>query len=1262
MSCKLPCRHTRHTPFLSLLFLALAWPLPAPGAAEEDLLALALRSPLEKKGDYDALARSWLEALPALAGEYRIELLIRRLTSLRGSLRDEMALLPLAEKALETEYAAGTVRPMLLDLVSDLYRRAGRDDDRKRVTAGRGYLLHWLVMGPFGKGRSSVFLRSFPPEAEQKLDATYKDGWQELAWRKAARASPEPRIEPFDFAYPSSGVVYLLAQVRSEREIEAVLQRGTDNAMQVWLNGTRVADDDPHHEQLENRRYTGIRLAKGWNRVLVKTRATFWMRICDPSGHSFPPGTLIEEEGRELHPVEGAPDPRWPGPFNVAALAPWAAWVKDLTARDAASGDGAGASRALLPDARIGLAMLFDAYGRDELAVAEAQKALKALPEDAFIAFHAGDIFRRARYLPATVSKNRAQGAFEAALKADPAFVPAYERVASFLEEDEKPAQAALKVKEALEREPAFLPGLLRLQSIYSSKSWEAERIEVMRELERVAPSSTAPALFWASHSKNLDNLSGAVEWCRKAIDLDRGNYRHRLLLAELEQQRGRRKEAEDALREAVRLEPDLGAPAGLLGSFLANQDRVEEALSLARSRAERDPDDPGEQEALAELLDKAGRKDLALEALRKARALDPGRLKLRRALARLETVPPPAAPASGDGGRARMDEFWAPYDEKLEDWFLQVPQEGPLVDKAASIIALDITVTRVELDGSSSEYVHQATKLLTEESKEDQANVRTSGEVVLLRTVTPSGESLEPVAAEGGNSWVMPGLEKGAFVEYAYRADSPERHGGELRLSAFYFQDMRFKESFLVSRYVLLLPEGVDPGILESNVRADARERQGKVELARVEKTVRELAGGGKAIIYEARNVPRLEREQLMPSAEEYVPNVQVREKTTWEEVAGDLRGRYAGSTLATPELDEEARKVTQGIEDPVARARALYEHVNKIVPTEGRSSRAAQVLLEKAGNRNVLYKALLDLSGVPAEWAFLRPKEAVMPRTDWAYPSAGLFSYTFVAVLPEGKAPLFVSLSDRQTPFGRLSEHLQGGKALLVGEKGHRIALVEAESLEASSSSLVAALKLEDGVDVACDVELISRSVTTSAQKEQLKTLPAFQKDLVLRQIVNQMFPGAKVKSCEMKGLDEPEKPFAIAASLTAPKLIKKSGDGFLLKPLFQPLQMVKSFAGRSQREHPCHFRSQRVSRDAIRVEGGASYRLERTPSDVTLVSALGTYSLAFKTDGNGVAVTRELTLLPGRLTADEFPAFVDFCEQVDAAERESIIFQKL
>src|SRR5882762_10048369 len=106
------------------VFIVLA---SARGAEDpKELLSLALRSPLERAGDYDALALSWLEAVPKNAADFRVELILRRLNSLRPFLRDEPALIAPLQSAMSAPFASGTMVEILRDMLLDLYRRTGR--------------------------------------------------------------------------------------------------------------------------------------------------------------------------------------------------------------------------------------------------------------------------------------------------------------------------------------------------------------------------------------------------------------------------------------------------------------------------------------------------------------------------------------------------------------------------------------------------------------------------------------------------------------------------------------------------------------------------------------------------------------------------------------------------------------------------------------------------------------------------------------------------------------------------------------------------------------------------------------------------------------------------------------------------------------------------------------------------------------------------------------------------------------------------------
>src|SRR5690606_1930803 len=322
---------------------------------------------------------------------------------------------------------------------------------------------------------------------------------------------------------------------------------------------------------------------------------------------------------------------------------------------------------------------------------------------------------------------------------------------------------------------------------------------------------------------------------------------------------------------------------------------------------------------------------------------IDPGHLRLRDWL---------------DSNEGLADEFWRPYDEKLEDWIDRVPTSGPLVSEAGAICVLDLSVIKVWPDGSSRRYVHQYFRLLSEENKDEIAQVTTPGEIVTLRTVAPDGQSYEPVPALGRRQFVLPGVRPGAFSDVAYVIEAAHNGTGRFESPSFFFQDYTFRQSFLLSRYVILLPEGIEGDIIERNLRP-AEAESGR---AKVESRVVELEDGYRALSWEAREVPRLRREGFMPANDDYLATVSIVAPSAWQDVERDLRRSIDGlDTRATPELERLVAERTAGIEKPIDKAHALHRLVSELVPDAGGSTSAIATYHEKSGDRLVLLKALL-------------------------------------------------------------------------------------------------------------------------------------------------------------------------------------------------------------------------------------------------------------------------------------------------------------
>ncbi|HVV51047.1 MAG TPA: hypothetical protein VHO06_15370, partial [Polyangia bacterium] len=159
-------------------------------------------------------------------------------------------------------------------LLAHLLDERGARDEAAALRASLGFLRHPLVIGPFGEGRAS-FGTAFPPEAERAAPVpghTYPGKVHDVAWRSgeaAVRAGAlylDGLLRPDDQA-----VAYVAAFVHSDRARAAALRLGSPGPVKVWVNGAPVFARDVVRTAALDQDAAGIRLGRGWNRILIKT-------------------------------------------------------------------------------------------------------------------------------------------------------------------------------------------------------------------------------------------------------------------------------------------------------------------------------------------------------------------------------------------------------------------------------------------------------------------------------------------------------------------------------------------------------------------------------------------------------------------------------------------------------------------------------------------------------------------------------------------------------------------------------------------------------------------------------------------------------------------------------------------------------------------------------------------------------------------------------------------------------------------------------
>ncbi len=315
-----------------------------------------------------------------LAAEAKAPQAVSPLAALAGL--DELVAPAALEAALRPGIVPGAhplVAAQAALILAHLLEQRGEAGEAAALRAPLGLLSHWFVIGPFGDGRAS-FATRFPPESEKappEVGRSYPGKLREVSWRAGDAAMRDGVLYLDGLLRPDTqAVAYVVAYVRSDRARPAALRLGSAGPLKVWWNGAEVLSRDVARPAALDQDAVGVRLQRGWNRLMIKTVVTdgawrLYARLTEPSGA---PLRLAETRGTAPPPATWAPQ------AGAAGTAPRIATLDaQLAARIARAGGGAAGAAAWLDRGRA-LAWLAP-RDRDDHAPADAfARALALAP------------------------------------------------------------------------------------------------------------------------------------------------------------------------------------------------------------------------------------------------------------------------------------------------------------------------------------------------------------------------------------------------------------------------------------------------------------------------------------------------------------------------------------------------------------------------------------------------------------------------------------------------------------------------------------------------------------------------------------------------------------------------------------------------------------------------------------------------------------------------------------------------------------------
>ncbi|MCA9610079.1 MAG: hypothetical protein KC619_30995, partial [Myxococcales bacterium] len=746
-----------------------------------------------------------------------------------------------------------------------------------RVGATLDFIDRWMLIGAFDNDQGRGFFAEHPPETEIDLDAEYRGLLQPIRWRPASLYDRSGLLRVGDHVSPDSwGVAYLLTHVHTDAERDVQLRLTTPSGVRVWLNGSRVIDQERVSRPETDNLVVPVHLVAGWNRILVKSAQgdqsewIFGARITELDG-ARADGLRFDTALHDL--PEGIDDYE---PANVSLLTDVIAAIEPplrrelLTHHDAIrngyEGDALASARSLLEQAPHHPVVLYHAalthWTNDELGVAQdlLNDAVTRYPESAGYLYQRGAFYRE---------RDRFDRAIE-------------------------------DLERARELTPEARFATMSLAGVFEDRTWREHQCRVLEQAAERWPDSgwAVRALGFCMQQRGYVDAARALHERADGIEPGhRWNLERLALLARGRQDHDAMIRLADRMRALAPWSVETLVDAGDHYRFAG---RRPEAQALYEEAVDRDPVWSAPRQRLGFMAFEDGDAARALEHWTAALARDPdnGALADRVEFLREDEDDP--------------DRQLMPSDAQIDQ---ALAMELPIDPGAHTVLLLDDEVTTVQQDGSARHRITQVSLATTTTGRDEliQNRVPASARVLRAFSVAADGSRQEASSIRGGVIRFR-GLDVGSKVvlQYVYHSAPPQFLPNHY-VGSWLFQGVH--RQLGVARWVVQLPAG----------RELAMHVQGPIE------HVLTHEGEHDVHTFTASGVPPFVPEPNMPPVGDQIALVTLSTLLEWGEYVEWERALLSEVFESNASLRERARALTEGATTTQARIDRIYRFVSQ-------------------------------------------------------------------------------------------------------------------------------------------------------------------------------------------------------------------------------------------------------------------------------------------------------------------------------------------
>ncbi|MEQ1948399.1 MAG: DUF3857 domain-containing protein [Bryobacteraceae bacterium] len=551
---------------------------------------------------------------------------------------------------------------------------------------------------------------------------------------------------------------------------------------------------------------------------------------------------------------------------------------------------------------------------------------------------------------------------------------------------------------------------------------------------------------------------------------------------------------------------------------------------------------------------------------------------------------------------------------------------------------------------------------------------IKADGTILELDRKTVYSRNIERVGGRRQSvvSFAMPGVERGAILEYRWRQTQDDNRFRYVRLNfqrEFPVQKVTYFVKPLSSQYVvneemLLAPFNCKPSPIKQEIDGYASTSLENIPASHDEAYAPSDPNVEQwALLYYRRADASKNPDKYWESEGKRVYKDLKDSLKTDEDTKAAAAKALAGATGENDKINAlivYLHKSLKSLNDPSLTDAERQKFIEKMPDRPRTSAEILKSGIATSYEMNVVFAALAGQAGLDVRPALVADRGEIMfnPKLAERY-----FLDNMAVAIKQSTSWKIMDVSSRFLTPGMLPWQEEGMFALVTDPKAPVFVKTPDSPAETSAQVRKAELKLTEEGELTGDITETLTGHKAEEYRVDLFNKSAAQREEWLKDRVTRMFPDAEVTNIKLLNAEETTQPLIVSYHLSAERFAQVTGK----RILFQPVVFHRGQGNRfttSQRRYPIEFPYAWRERDDLQIKLPEGYSLDNADAPASLkFGKPGEYSIEFRVSKEGspaLLVAREMTFgKESQLYFDAavYPALKKIFDEVQVRDRHGL-----